>query len=644
MASEKTHTTHQKLASSTKVRFQDVSGIFNTLQNDLCMTIDIRAKAEFEALSINSSINIPCRDDKSSKCMSDDDIDKRIASILDNQPLSYKWISCYIFVANNVHNPTTLYYINLIQKRIQTYLNAYIAKTYNYNTTKFVCLDDTIDHFFDKVSFLCNVNNSIYGKNINSQKNKGNYKMMNENNYNCEKIKSSDGDADNAIGIATSYPNAIILNKLYLGDATHAEDIKVMKHLQITHIVNCCPQSQKCKFENGQDGLNIKYLNIDILDDEDVQIGIYFNTVVKFISNTLIMKNGKSINNTNNKYDKNTDNDNNSSSSVVFVHCVAGISRSSSMIIAFLMFKNKWTFDESFKYVSNKRPMISPNKGFITYLKQWENKLVNNYRYNKINTQNIDTCTSKELYDALSKIEEEKSQTNSKNSNNSNNLLLIDVRNHSSFNNLRIATSLNIGVGLNLQHYSVLSSEHYNYADCNGNSDDEQKNKITLTNVKHSNNNCSMIDNDIYNDSETKEENKSSEDELDFKFNLMQLLDRLARFVYYDNAYDAAESKNQQSKMKSAINCDNKLQQLNPKILFITQLNGLKMNVIDDVNGIKDKELARVLKSMKNHVLLCCNMICDNILIPDKIAKLNFFLLDVNVNKFCEQYFDVCES
>ena len=49
-----------------------------------------------------------------------------------------------------------------------------------------------------------------------------------------------------------------------------------------------------------------------------------------------------------------------------------GISRSPSIVISYLMFKNKWNFKKTFNYVKNKRPEIQPNSGFVEQLKKFD--------------------------------------------------------------------------------------------------------------------------------------------------------------------------------------------------------------------------------------------------------------------------------
>jgi protein-tyrosine phosphatase len=59
----------------------------------------------------------------------------------------------------------------------------------------------------------------------------------------------------------------------------------------------------------------------------------------------------------------------------VIVHCAAGMSRSATLVIAYLMIENKWYFEAAYDYVKRKRPIIEPNIGFVRQLKDLEFKL-----------------------------------------------------------------------------------------------------------------------------------------------------------------------------------------------------------------------------------------------------------------------------
>ena len=52
----------------------------------------------------------------------------------------------------------------------------------------------------------------------------------------------------------------------------------------------------------------------------------------------------------------------------VLVHCVSGISRSASIVIAYMMGKHKLDYDQAFAHVKSKRDIIRPNTSFVRQL------------------------------------------------------------------------------------------------------------------------------------------------------------------------------------------------------------------------------------------------------------------------------------
>ena len=173
-----------------------------------------------------------------------------------------------------------------------------------------------------------------------------------------------------------TYPSQILFDCLYLGDLTHAQDINILKNLKITHIVNCT------KFENYFEKINenndikenikdsnssnsstrnssqsIKYYKIELDDDpKDAHVmKQHFNKVIEFIDNALSLKSNR-----------------------VLVHCHAGISRSSTVVIAYLMKTKQMTFNDAEKFVHSKRPQIRPNMAFKQKLKEFEQQLLKN--------------------------------------------------------------------------------------------------------------------------------------------------------------------------------------------------------------------------------------------------------------------------
>ena len=52
----------------------------------------------------------------------------------------------------------------------------------------------------------------------------------------------------------------------------------------------------------------------------------------------------------------------------MLVHCYAGVSRSATIIIAYLMKIMKWDLNTAFDFVKHKRVVAKPNDGFMNQL------------------------------------------------------------------------------------------------------------------------------------------------------------------------------------------------------------------------------------------------------------------------------------
>ena len=136
-----------------------------------------------------------------------------------------------------------------------------------------------------------------------------------------------------------------IIPHLYLGSIGSASNLKELQNCKITHIV-CCARGIKNFFPN-----NFKYLNLDLLDSETVDIKKYFEESGKFI-NEAIKNNGN-----------------------VLVHCHAGVSRSSTILIAYVMKYQGMKLDKVLELLRSKREKVNPNEGFIKQLKEYEKEI-----------------------------------------------------------------------------------------------------------------------------------------------------------------------------------------------------------------------------------------------------------------------------
>ena len=131
----------------------------------------------------------------------------------------------------------------------------------------------------------------------------------------------------------------IIKNKLYLGDMFDANNETFIKNNKISCII-CV--AEKVKINNTDS--NMKVYNYELSDDYNCNISLYFDEICDIINKE----------------------------NIVLVNCVAGISRSSTIVIAYIMKNYKLNLKNTFIGVKNERNRICPNKKFRNCLLDYE--------------------------------------------------------------------------------------------------------------------------------------------------------------------------------------------------------------------------------------------------------------------------------
>lgn len=141
---------------------------------------------------------------------------------------------------------------------------------------------------------------------------------------------------------ADPFPNLIQRGKLYISclyGARKADQIP-----SLTGVIAIGPdkwfiESWYAKFKG------LEYHYIEVNDSEQEDISQYFESATDFIHRQ---------------------------KGAVLVHCAAGVSRSATICIAYLMRYGGFNYDQAYSICKIARPEICPNPGFVEQLKKYE--------------------------------------------------------------------------------------------------------------------------------------------------------------------------------------------------------------------------------------------------------------------------------
>lgn len=132
---------------------------------------------------------------------------------------------------------------------------------------------------------------------------------------------------------------------VYVSDAYASSSRAVLKHHNITHIV-VAGSELPIHFPD-----EFSYKQFDIQDTQDSEVSKCFRESNEFIGQALTA-NGK-----------------------VLIHCAMGVSRSSTLAIAFIMARFKIGYKKAKEIVKSKHQDTRPNAGFISQLQAYEEEL-----------------------------------------------------------------------------------------------------------------------------------------------------------------------------------------------------------------------------------------------------------------------------
>ncbi|KAK9890845.1 hypothetical protein WA026_012191 [Henosepilachna vigintioctopunctata] len=161
---------------------------------------------------------------------------------------------------------------------------------------------------------------------------------------------SSDTDdrCDSSLGLEDDREFPVeILPYLFLGNAVNSEDSQALARHNIQYILNVTPDLPNVFEDQG----NMKYMQIPITDHYSQDLAIHFPKAIDFIEEARSRQKG------------------------VLVHCLAGISRSVTITVAYLMRKCSLNLNDAFNLVRSRKSNIAPNFHFMKQLHDFERDL-----------------------------------------------------------------------------------------------------------------------------------------------------------------------------------------------------------------------------------------------------------------------------
>jgi predicted protein tyrosine phosphatase len=143
---------------------------------------------------------------------------------------------------------------------------------------------------------------------------------------------------------------AEIVEGIWLGEASDAMDIDTLKKHGVDSVINCAEKHTLTCAEYYPNGW--RYLGLDCDDTASYDIiGKHLNEFTDFMDECVV---------NNHK---------------VLVHCVAGINRSATLLIAYLVRRRGMSLIDAISLCHAKRPIILTNEAFVMSLIEWSERL-----------------------------------------------------------------------------------------------------------------------------------------------------------------------------------------------------------------------------------------------------------------------------
>ncbi|KAI9979802.1 hypothetical protein PInf_002920 [Phytophthora infestans] len=147
---------------------------------------------------------------------------------------------------------------------------------------------------------------------------------------------------------------AQILEHVFLGSRMHARDKELLQRHRITHILNVTPPKKMDPVAGVPNFFEkdkiFTYRRCPIFDNKAEDISGVLEGCIAFMDQAKF-------------YGR------------ILVHCNKGVSRSSSMVVAYLMKLRSMSFEQALAFVLERRSIANPNESFRRQLQEYERRL-----------------------------------------------------------------------------------------------------------------------------------------------------------------------------------------------------------------------------------------------------------------------------
>ncbi|CAM1321057.1 DUSP3 (predicted) [Pycnogonum litorale] len=149
------------------------------------------------------------------------------------------------------------------------------------------------------------------------------------------------------ITLPTDAYNEVYRN-IYISDSSTALSTIMLRNMGMTHVVNAAMGKDRMMglvntTQSYYNSSNIKFFGVEAIDVSPFRLERYFHQTADFIDEAL------------------------SDDGCVLVHCQQGVSRSTTLVLAYLMIKKNMSVQQAMKQVRKHRDIL-PNDGFLKQL------------------------------------------------------------------------------------------------------------------------------------------------------------------------------------------------------------------------------------------------------------------------------------